>query len=76
MKVVFTISSAIYNDSRSTKELFALLKYGLHVKVLGCDRTGEAEQQCKKLFGKYAAQISFDFYHKNLGGGYIKKNSR
>lgn len=73
MKVVFTRSSNIYDDSRATKEITALLDSGYFVSVLGWNRDGKANDQCERVFAKYNQQISFYFYDGNTGDGMIGK---
>ncbi len=73
MNIVFTRSSTIYDDSRSTKEICTFLDNGFHVIVLGWDRNGTAEAQCKALFADYGNRISFRFYSGKADGGTLQK---
>ena len=73
MKIVFTRSSTIYDESRATKELFAFLEQGYDVVVLGWNRNGNAEQHCKKMFEAYNSQINFCFYRGRIGDNAIQK---
>lgn len=71
--VVFTRSSNIYDDSRSTKEITALLELGCQVFVLGWNRNGDAQEQCEKAFSLYGKQIRFSFYSGVTGSGKAQK---
>lgn len=67
--VVYVRSGGIYDDSRATKEIFALLENNYHVTVVGWDRFGNACPKCKELFSEYAENVTFYFYEKLLPNG-------
>ena len=73
MKIVFTRSSTIYEDSRATKEITVLLDAGNTVNVLGWDRDGLALEKCKELFYTYGSHISFSFFSGDTGKTMIGK---
>lgn len=73
MKVAFTRSSTIYDESRATKEIFAFLEQGYDVVVFGWDRKGDAKRQCESLFKSYSSHITFNFYKGNIGNGAVQK---
>lgn len=71
--VVFTRSSNIYDDSRATKEIEALLDMGFRVFVLGWNRNGNAEEQCASTFNQYSDRLKFSFYNGETGSNKIWK---
>lgn len=73
MKIVFTRSSTIYDDSRATKEIVAFLENGFIVTVLGWNRNGLAEIKCRELFEDYKESVSFRFYTESTGTSRIQK---
>lgn len=73
MSIVFVRSSTIFDDSRATKELFALLEQGYCVTVLGWDRTGRAVENCNSIFAKYLGRIAFRFCEIDPGRTTIAK---
>lgn len=73
MTIAFTRGSTIYDDSRATKEILALLESGYKVKVFGWDRNGKACNECKQLFSNYKNNILFYFYNGNTGKKTINK---
>lgn len=73
MKIVYTRSSTIYDDSRATKEINALLEAGYHVVVLGWDRTGNAKSLCNELFDIKKRSITFKFFDGKVGNNFISK---
>ena len=73
MHIVFTRSSTIYDDSRATKEITALLEDGHIITVLGWDRNGNASRKCADLFSTYGNQVSFKFFSGTTGENIIKK---
>ena len=76
MNIVYTRSSTIYDDSRATKEIIALLDKGHHISVLGWNRNGLAEKQCRKLFKEYGTQIKLSFFDENDGSTRVKKMAK
>lgn len=73
-KIVYIRSSNIYDDSRATKEINALLENGYEVVVLGWNRDGEAYKKSLKQFQQYNNQIAFKFFHVIVNGGIGIKN--
>ncbi|SEH64562.1 Glycosyltransferase involved in cell wall bisynthesis [Ruminococcus flavefaciens] len=73
MKIVYTRSSTIYDDSRASKEISAFLEAGYKVIVLGWDRNKLAVEKCKELFKEYNNSIKFRFYSGNEGKNKINK---
>lgn len=73
-KIVYIRSSNIYDDSRATKEIRALLENGYKVVVLGWNRDGEADARCRKQFEKYLSSIKFNFFSVQVDGGIGIKN--
>lgn len=65
--ITYIRSGAIYDDSRATKEIKALLKAGFSIHVIGWDKAGDACQRCKSVFGD--SSIHFSFYQKRVKGG-------
>lgn len=63
--VVFIRSSAIYNDSRATKEIISLEKMGYTVYVIGWDRKGGAIEECENIFKN--KNIVLNFYNEIVG---------
>ena len=75
MKIIAYIrSSNIYDDSRATKEITALLDEGYKVVVLGWNRDGKAEEKSKELFSKYQQRVLFQFFPVEVIGGIGIKN--
>ena len=70
--VAFVRSTCIYDDSRATKEINALLDGGYKVVVLGWDRNGEAESQTMLLFKD--KNVVCHFYHCIVPSGIGIKN--
>jgi glycosyltransferase involved in cell wall biosynthesis len=73
--VAYIRSGSIYTDSRATKEIKALLEAGYKVTVIGWDRTGIAEENCKKVFNYDKQWLSFDFFSLNIRSERGIKNS-
>lgn len=73
-KIIYIRSSNIYDDSRATKEILALLESEYEVVVFGWNRDGEAEKKSEKQFQKYNTQISFRFFQARVDGGIGIKN--
>ena len=73
MNVVFVRSSNIFDDSRATKELVALLEAGYSINVLGWNREGSAKEKCEELFSGYSEYISFSFYSGVVGTSKAQK---
>lgn len=75
MKIIAYIrSSNIYDDSRATKEITALLDKGYKVVVLGWNRDGRAEEKSKELFSKHQQRVLFQFFPVEVIGGIGIKN--
>lgn len=65
--IVYIRSTSIFNDSRATKEILSLNRLGYKVIVIGWNRDGIAEKECKELFkGK---EIEVIFFNKLLPHG-------
>ena len=75
MKIVFIRSAGIYEDSRATKELFAFLKKGYEIEVLGWNRDGQAKIKCEEVFSDYRDSIRFHFYNGRTGSKKLEKIS-
>ena len=73
MKIAFLRSSGIYDDSRATKELMALLEEGYIIDVYGWDRTGCSVERVESVFAAYKDKISFHFYTGETGSNVAKK---
>lgn len=73
-KVIYIRSSNIYDDSRATKEITALLENGYMVIVFGWNRDGDAEKKSEAQFQKYQNQIFFRFFQTRVSGGIGIKN--
>lgn len=73
MHIVFARSSTLFDDSRATKEILALLEAGYNVTVLGWDRSGYALEKCVELFSNYNDQISLKMFSGTVGSGFIQK---
>lgn len=72
MKVLYVRASDIYNDSRATKEIEALIEKGLKVYVLGWDKHGNAEEKSQEVFGNNS--IELNFFESSVQGGLGLKN--
>ena len=72
--VAFIRGTAVFNDSRSTKEIMALIEDGYHVEVLGWDRGGNASEQCKETFSKVLDFVNFSFFDVRAENGIGLKN--
>lgn len=72
--VVFIRGTGIFNDSRSTKEIMALIEGGYHVEVLGWDRGGNALEQCKATFADVLDSVNFSFFDVRAENGIGIKN--
>lgn len=73
-KIAFVRGTSIFNDSRSTKEIMALVEVGYQVEVLGWDRDGTAVEQCKKAFASVNDAVNFSFFDAHLENGIGMKN--
>ena len=74
MQVLYIRTSNIYDDSRATKEIFALAEKGHKVHVLGWNRDGDAKKRSCEVFGKYKELITVDFFTCLINGGIGVKN--
>ncbi len=74
MDVLFVRASSIYDDSRATKEILALLEKGHNVHVVGWDRNGDSKNRTEQVFSKYSEQIVFDFFSFQLEQGIGLRN--
>ena len=72
--VAFVRASGIFNDSRSTKEIMALIDAGYHVEVLGWNRGGTAAEQCKSIFAHVSDAVNFSFFDVRVENGIGIKN--
>ena len=70
--VAFVRTTNIYDDSRATKEISALVEAGYHVLVLGWDRNGEAEEKTARLFS--VQDVECRFFHCILPTGIGMRN--
>ena len=73
-KVAFLRSAGVYNDSRSTKEIRALVSAGYFVEVICWNRDGKSEQKCPEVFSDIADKVSFSYYNVLLPDGIGFKN--
>ncbi|MBO7214722.1 MAG: glycosyltransferase family 4 protein [Clostridia bacterium] len=73
-KVAFVRGTGIYNDSRSTKEILALVEAGYLVEVLCWDRDGNASTKCKETFVDVLDKVNFSFYSVPAENGIGLKN--
>lgn len=67
--VAFIRSTGIYNDSRATKEIFALVAAGYKVVVLGWNRDGKSVDQSRAVFSSVNESVSLFFYDRSLPNG-------
>lgn len=74
MQILYIRTSNIYDDSRATKEIFALAEKGHKVHVLGWDRDGNAKKQSCEVFAKYNGLVTVDFFTCLINGGIGIKN--
>lgn len=72
--IAFVRATNIYDDSRATKEIEALLDGGHKVYVLGWNRNNVSTDTCKKIFKKYQGFVFFAFYNCPLPNGIGMKN--
>ena len=72
--VAFVRGTGIFNDSRSTKEIMALIEAGYRVEVLGWDRDGTACEQCNKAFASVSEYVNFSFFDVRAENGIGIKN--
>ena len=72
--VAFIRGTGIFNDSRSTKEILALIEAGYRVEVLGWDRDGTAVEQCRSVFASVADSVNLSFYSVRAENGIGVKN--
>lgn len=73
MVIAYTRCSSVYDDSRTTKEIGALLEDGHRIVLFGWDRDGKALQNCTELFSDYRDKIEFHFFYGKTGKGIIGK---
>ena len=71
-EIAYVRATSIYDDSRATKEILALVEAGYKVVVLAWDRTGVGANKCKELF--VVKNVEFRFYKKKLPNGIGLKN--
>jgi len=69
-RVLFVRGTSIYNDSRATKEIKALLESGHFVTVLGWNREGIALEKVKDLFNSSNLILNFFDERLNHGSGF------
>ncbi|MCQ2211392.1 MAG: glycosyltransferase [Paludibacteraceae bacterium] len=74
--IIYIRTSNIYDDSRATKEILALLEKGYRVICLGWNRDGEAEERSTRLFQNDNAQLELRFFQARVEGGIGLKNIR
>ena len=72
--VAFIRATDIFNDSRATKEIKALIEEGYYVEVLGWNRNGNALEQCSKIFADVLDSINFSFFNVRAENGIGLKN--
>lgn len=65
--VAFIRSTNIYDDSRATKEILALIEGGYRLVVFGWNRNGDAEKKTRQLFKD--KEIEFRFFDCPLQNG-------
>ncbi len=68
-KIIFVRATGLYDDSRASKEIMALLEAGYIVDAIGWDRDGRAKEEAPETFKKYLDRISFNFYEKDAKNG-------
>ena len=73
MIIAYVRSSEIYNESRATKEIVALINAGHTVHVIAWDRSGAAEEGMRKLDFGSRSTISYDFFKNNSGKNKLYK---
>ena len=74
MKTVVYIRAAdVFNDSRATKEIRALIAAGYRVVILGWDRSGKSEIKCRELFSD-CSNVGIDFYPAVVSDGLGLRN--
>ena len=61
--VAFIRGTGIFSDSRSMKEITALIEDGYRVEVLGWDRDGDALERCKATFVDVLDSVNFSFFN-------------
>lgn len=66
-KVAYIRASNIYDDSRASKEINALVEHGYFVSVFGWDRCGFADQRCAETFKN--ENIRFFFFPVRIQPG-------
>lgn len=83
--IAFIRATGIYYDSRTIKEIKALVEGGYKVEVIGWDRTGQALEKCREVFLDEKDQVNFTFFDLRITdiglrldkllkwGGFIKK---
>ncbi|MBR2987373.1 MAG: glycosyltransferase family 4 protein [Clostridia bacterium] len=67
--VAFIRGTDIFNDSRSTKEIRALIEDGYRVEILGWNRGGNALEQCQTTFSDVLDHVNFSFFHVRAENG-------
>ncbi len=73
-RIAFVRAANIYDDSRATKEITALLQKGYFIHVLAWNRNGKAQEECQKVFAPYQEQITFSFYSADAENGIGLRN--
>lgn len=67
MKVAYIRTSSIFDESRASKEILALLEAGYSLDIIGWDRNGNAEEECRKVFKDYSDRTCFYFFSGDDG---------
>lgn len=67
--IIFIRSTNIYDDSRATKEIFALCDAGYKVIIVGWDRNGKSEENLNEVFRDKNVELSLFNYPINGGIG-------
>lgn len=72
--IAFVRGTGIFNDSRATKEIKALIEDGYYVEVVGWDRNGGALKRCEETFADVLDSVKFYFFDVRAENGIGMKN--
>ena len=64
-RIAYIRSCGLYDDSRATKEIKALVEAGYYIHFIGWDRDGKSANKCQLLFPNH---VSFSFYNSQVKG--------
>lgn len=72
--IAYVRATNIYDDSRATKQILSLAKGGYRVAVLGWDRDGHSEENCRQVFSEWSDRVCLSFFRQPMPNGIGMRN--